>query len=97
MAEGFIMSLATPGLKLMHIALSDDPSLWPATAIERFADGETYVIVPPRSMVMGPIEFGHFLAHQLDGPREPRLAELDALKANAARRPPKRPQAGQIT
>lgn len=97
MPEGFIMSLATPGLKLMHIALSDDPSLWPPDAITRFADGETYVMVPPRRMVVGPIEFGHFLAHQLDGPREPRLAELDALKANAARRPPKRPQPKQAT
>ncbi|MEW5687679.1 MAG: HNH endonuclease [Pseudomonadota bacterium] len=97
MPDGFVMSLATPGLKLMHIALSDDPSLWPQEAIARFGDGETYVVVPQRGLVVGPIAFADFLAHQLDGPREPRLAELDALKANAARRPPKRPQAGEAT
>lgn len=91
MPEGFLLSVADPSLKLMHIGLSDDPSLWSPDVVERFGEGESYVIVPHRQWAVGPIAFPDFIAHQLGGLRVPQLAELEALREIAEQRPPKRP------
>lgn len=89
--EGFALGVVSPGLRFMSIVISEDSDLWAPGVGEHYAQGQAYVFVPAREMVVGPMPLLDLVGHRTGASPHPDLVRLEALKRYAARRPAKHP------
>lgn len=88
--DTFSYTAISPSGKILTMAISDDPRLWPENIGDVYGIGVIYIAIPERNRWFGPIPLPDFISHNLGSTIDPALAEIELLRTTAQSLPLKR-------
>jgi hypothetical protein len=82
------LSLHLPSGRGMHIAISDEPGIWPPKARRVYAEGQIFIVLPQLPSFVGPVPLPAYLAHKFGRQADQRLSALEKRRIDPATLPP---------
>ncbi len=86
-AGRLVLSLHFPSSRVMHIVVSDDPSLWSSPDLADLRDGRLYLVLPQLGEVLGPLPMPHYVSHRLGNIQLPQLQALEQKRIDPSTLP----------
>jgi hypothetical protein len=85
--EFLVLTVHLSNQQSMHVAVSDDASLWAGPEFEKYRDGQVYLVLPLLGQFVGPIQMNEYLSHRLKTNIVPELAAIESKRVDLSTLP----------